>query len=85
METVHGLYGSEFAKCKSCGFCKHHNCYLTVKQSRQHNCLQKQCRHLIKNENHPYWKQREITKQRRKDRKQQINAYVNTFHGGMTV
>jgi hypothetical protein len=49
---------------------------MTVKQMKAKGCLQKQCWHLIKNENHQYWKQREAVKQKRIDRKQAINDYV---------
>jgi hypothetical protein len=56
---------------------------MTVKQMRAKNCLQKQCRHLVKNENHQYWRQRDLVKQKRKDRKQFINEYVNSFSGGV--
>lgn len=83
METVCGLYGSEFKSCKSCGFCKHHHCHLTVHQMKQHNCLQKQCWYLVKNEDHPYWTQRAIMKQKRRDRKQTINDYVSVVTGGI--
>lgn len=72
-EMVQGLYGSEFEKNRACGYCKHHNCYLTVKQLRQHDCLRKQCRHLIKEENHDWWHQREIMKQKRIDKKSRYN------------
>lgn len=68
-----------------CAHCKYHNCSITVRQMRAKDCLRKQCKHLVKNEAHPYWKQREITKQRRKNRKKQIDAYVNNFHGGATA
>lgn len=60
-------------------YCKHHKCGMTVKQMRCKNCLGKQCHYLIKNEEHCYWRQREITKQRRKNRKQSINEYVAQF------
>ena len=69
MERVQGLYGSEFDKAKACAFCNHHHCYLTVRQVKQHKCLGKQCWYLKKREDHEWWKQRELTKQRRKDRK----------------
>ena len=71
MELVRGLYGSEFDKSRACGFCKHHHCYLTVKQVRQHECLQKQCYYLNKNENHQWWHQRELAKQKKKEKKAQ--------------
>ena len=60
-------------------YCKHHNCGMTVKQMKCKNCLSKQCHYLIKNEEHQYWYQREVTKQKRKDRKKAIDAYVAQF------
>jgi hypothetical protein len=56
---------------------------MTVKQMKAKSCLQKQCWHLIKNETHQYWRQREVVKQKRKYRKDMLNAYVaNVQHGG---
>ena len=69
MKTVKGLYGSEFDACKSCGYCKRHHKHLTVKMVKQHECLNKQCHHLVKNEEHKWWAQRELIKQKRKERK----------------
>lgn len=62
-------------------YCKHHQCGMTVKQMKTKNCLGKQCNYLQKNEAHQYWHQRELTKQKRKDRKQRINNYVNNIKG----
>jgi hypothetical protein len=76
MKIVKGLYGSEFEENKACGYCRHHLCFLTVKQLRQHDCLKKECFHLQKNEEHNWWKQREKTKEKRKARKQNIDAIV---------
>lgn len=59
-----------------CGYCKLHQCSMTVKQMRQKECLQKQCWHLVKNEEHPYWKQRANMKQKRKNRKENLNQYL---------
>lgn len=56
-----------------CAYCKLHQCSITVKQMKQKECLQKQCWHLVKNEEHQYWRQREVMKQKRKDRKTRIN------------
>ena len=60
-------------------YCKHHHCGMTVKQMKAKNCLGKQCHYLVKNEEHQYWRQREITKQKRKDIKKAIDAYVAQF------
>jgi hypothetical protein len=70
IKLVKGLYGSEFEKNRACAFCSHHRCYLTVKQVKQHNCLGKQCWYLRKNEQHDWWRQREVVRQRRKARKE---------------
>ena len=72
MKVVKGLYGSEFDVCRSCGYCKRHHKHLTVKMLKQHDCLNKQCHHLVKNEKHQWWEQREIIKQKRKERKMQF-------------
>lgn len=77
IELVQGLYGSEFEKHRACAYCKHHHCYLTVKQVKQHECLKKQCYHLNKNEQHGWWIQRNLTKQKRKARKERCSQYAN--------
>ena len=59
-----------------CAYCKLHQCSMTVKQMRLKECLQKQCWHLVKNEEHGYWRMRESMKQKRKIRKERINQYV---------
>ena len=59
------------------GYCRYHDCYVTVKQMRTKECLKKQCGNLIKNNEHPYWRQREITKQKRKSRKDRLENYAN--------
>ena len=51
------------------GYCKLHHCNLTVKQIKHKECLGKQCWHLKKNENHDWWRQREVIKQKRKENK----------------
>ena len=55
-------------------YCKYHHCYMTVKQIKRKNCLRKQCGHLVKNEAHPWWNQREATKKKRKERKEALRA-----------
>lgn len=59
------------------GYCKYHHCYVTVKQMRTKECRQKQCVHLEKNENHPFWGQLERKKQKRKERKERLSNYTN--------
>lgn len=77
MDIVDGLYGSQIQQCKACGYCQRHRSYLTVKMLKQHNCLQKQCWHLVKNEEHIWWKQRKTIKQKRKLKK------IKYINGGM--
>lgn len=77
MGTVKGMFGSDVSMNHSCGFCRYHSCCLTAKQMKAKNCLGKQCWYLVKNEDHPYWTQRESMKQKRRDRKQMINEYVS--------
>ena len=64
-------------------YCRLHHRNMTVKQMKCKNCLGKECWHLVKNEEHQYWRQRELTKQKRKNRKQMINDYVTTVTGGV--
>ena len=63
--------------------CRLHHCSMTVKQMKCKNCLQKQCRHFVRNEEHQYWRQKELVKQKRKNRKQMINSYATAIVGGM--
>lgn len=62
------------------GYCMHHHCAMTVKQIKAKNCLGKNCWYLRKNEQHDWWRQREVMKQKRKDRKQLINEVVSSFN-----
>ena len=63
--------------------CLHHR-LLTVKEIKQRNCLGKQCWHLCKNEDHAYWKQRELTKQKRKNRKAELESRFEMYtHKGV--
>lgn len=60
--------------------CKYHHCGMTVRQMKCKNCLGKNCWHFEKNEKHPYWKQREVMKQKRKNRKNAINEYIASLN-----
>lgn len=75
------LFNSESNNC--CGYCKYHLANLTVKQMRAKECLQKECRHLIKNTEHQYWRQRERAKQNKKLKKKMLNNYIMSLNGGM--
>lgn len=68
------LYNGYSNNC--CAYCTLHQCSMTVKQMRKKECLKKQCYHLVKNESHAIWHQRECKKQQRKERKQTINEMV---------
>lgn len=59
------------------GYCMLHHCNLTVKQIKCRECLGKQCHHLRKNENHDWWRQREVVKQKRIERKLALESYAN--------
>lgn len=72
MEKVNGLYGSEIDKSKSCAYCKYHKCHLTPKMVRQHECLNKQCFHMVKNEGHDWWRHRSAMKAKRKAKRSVI-------------
>ena len=61
------LYGGESNNV--CAYCKRKGCYMTVKQMKKKECLKKECHHLDKNEEHEWWKQRELLKQRKKQGK----------------
>lgn len=64
-----------------CAYCQLHGASLTVKQVKAKGCLQKQCWHLAKEERHPYWMQRDIIKQKRKERREIQNEYLKQVYG----
>ena len=66
-QTLHGLYGSQISRSKAVGFCRHHQAALTAKTLKQHECLKKNCNALKKYEEHSYWIEREVKKQRKKE------------------
>lgn len=57
---------------------------MTVKQMKCKNCCGKQCKHFVKNEEHDYWRQKEQKKQRRKEKKQAINTYIESLQKAVT-
>ena len=73
MEAKKGMYCSELSSNHACAFCTYHNCHLTARQMKCKGCLNKQCKNLVKNEDHPYWKQREAMKEKRKARKHRFD------------
>lgn len=68
---LQSLYNTEISEKRAVGYCRRHHCYITTTQLKQKECLNKQCYHLEKRE-HEFWKQRELTKTRRKARKERI-------------
>jgi hypothetical protein len=66
-------------------YCKYHKCGMTVKQMKCKNCLGKQCYYLVKNEQHDYWRQRSVIKQKRIERKNEINMYIESILNNKTV
>lgn len=67
------LYGTCSENCA--GYCKKHATGLTVKQIRTKECLSKNCWHLERME-HEWWSQRERAKQKRKNRKMEIEKKI---------
>lgn len=59
------LYNTEITEKRAIAYCKRHHCYITTTQVKQKDCLKKQCYHLEKKD-HEFWRQRELTKARRK-------------------
>ena len=69
------LYNSYSDNC--CAYCKLHKCSITVKQMKRKECLKKQCRHFEKNIEHDIWRQREVQKKKRNERKFLIKSFTN--------
>ena len=65
---LQSLYNTEISEKRCIGYCSRHHCYLSATQLKQKECLKKQCNHFEKYE-HEFWRQRELTKMRRKQRK----------------
>lgn len=74
MECLYNTHSDNVA-----GYCHNpeHPYAMTPRQITCKNCLGKQCGHLERNEAHQWWHQREVKKQKRKKRKENINNYVN--------
>lgn len=47
-------------------YCENHKCYLTIVQLKSMKCLQKQCKHLTRIENHQFWIERAKRKRGKK-------------------
>lgn len=65
---LQSLYNTEITEKRAVGYCHRHHCYVTSTQLKQKECLSKQCYHLEKKD-HEFWYQRELKKQRRKNKK----------------
>lgn len=68
-EMLHGLYGSMIKRTRAVGYCRCHDCHLTVATLKQHECLRKQCNALKKHEDNDYWRQRDQKKAMKKANK----------------
>ena len=77
-ECLYNTYSNNIA-----AYCNHHHCGMTVKQIKSKNCLGKNCWYLKKNESHDWWRQREVMKQKRKDKKEAFDNYINQFNRGV--
>ena len=66
-EMLDGLYGPPIHKRHCVGYCKYHKCYMTFKQIKKKECLQKQCK-ALERISHQFWRQREIKKIKKKEK-----------------
>lgn len=57
------LYNTESTCSRCIGYCTFHKGYITRKQLKTKQCLQKNCNALIKNQNHQFWIEREQRKE----------------------
>ena len=58
-------------------FCDTHRGYISKELLKSHKCLQKQCPFLRKNEEHPYWNDREKRREDKKLKKFMSKTYTN--------
>lgn len=71
------LYGTKSANCAA--YCTLHKCNMTVRQIKQKECLRKQCRHLIKNEEHDYWRLRNAAKAKKKASREKFKMEMSVY------
>jgi len=57
------LYGTKSVCYRCIGYCNFHKAYVTHKQMKTKQCLQKNCNAFIKNANHQFWIEREQKKE----------------------
>lgn len=62
------LYNTEINERHAIGFCHKHKRYLSVTQLKRKECLKKQCNALERRE-HEFWRQRELMKQRKQEKR----------------
>ena len=70
------MLGGPASKCV--GYCRLHKCNITADQMKKRECLHKECTALRKLP-HPYWEQREKTKQKRLERKERLAAELAKY------
>ena len=58
------------------GYCYKHHKWLTVGQIKYKKCLGKTCHYFRKNEEHPWWKQRELKKVEKKTHRIEFNNKI---------
>ena len=71
MKEYRTFYGGRSSN--TLAYCHYHHLSLTPEQLKQKQCLKRQCGALQKFD-HPYWKKREESKQKRKERKERLEA-----------
>ena len=71
-QMLYGLYGSHINRTKAVGYCRKHKAHLTVATMKQHECLKKDCHHLKKHTDNPYWMEREKLKEEKKFNKKKV-------------
>lgn len=71
-QTLYGLYGSQISRTKAIGYCRKHGAHLTENTMKQHECLRKNCYHLKRHEENPYWAERARIKLEKKNKRKVI-------------
>ena len=73
-ETLYHTYAKN-----PCGYCKKKEVSITVPQLRKKECLKKQCWHLVKYNDHPYWTQREAERRKKKENKKKRDEKIKAL------
>lgn len=68
-ELVKCAFNQQARKRNCVAYCKYHKCYLTKIHVKNMQCLQKQCKYLVKFEKHTFWIERQKKKERKKEKK----------------